>query len=157
MKIIGLDGKEYQTVEQCEAADTEFEAARKAEEESAQKEVENEKALASKQKKDLAEKIDNAQQSYNETLDYYLRVKQEAEDTVKKARAEANKIIREAAKEVEKASSARMEAIAEFNRMYGPYRTSLTGDAAKREFDRIMDMFDMNNSIDKILDLVRML
>lgn len=157
MKIIGLDGKEYQTVEQCEAADTEFEAARKAEEESAQKEAENEKALASKQKKDLAEKIDNAQQSYNETLDYYLRVKQEAEDNVKKARAEANKTIREAAKEVEKASSARMEAIAEFNRMYGPYRTSLTGDAAKREFDRIMDMFDMNNPIDKMLELFRML
>lgn len=145
MKIIGKDGLEYETVEACEKADIAFDKQQEAEAEKEQKrlaDLEQKKAELSKQKKEAADKVEVTDKNYQAALDNYIKVKQEGEEYIQQVRKDVNKGIREAAKEVEKASEERMNAIAEFNQEYGPYKTVLTGDKAKKEFDKFMDMFN---------------
>ena len=61
MKILGKDGKEYSTVEECKAAELEFDK----QQEEKQKAEDAKKLVISKERKELATKIDVASDAYS--------------------------------------------------------------------------------------------
>lgn len=132
MKIYGLDGKEYKTIEECMKADEAFEKAKK---EAEAKEAEK-KALISKQKKEKADAIKLAEEELNLAQVAYDKAEEKARELIAKAKEEARKIISEASKELKLASNKRYEAIAAFNKDFGTYTTTYTGKEALEEYNR---------------------
>ena len=149
MIILGKDGKEYASVKECLLADAAFDkrvadekAKLEAEKKALEEKVAEEKALVSKKKKELSDAIEKAEENYIAAYNIYDSAKADADRIIQEAQKKANDILAAAAKEVEKASKAKMNAVAEFNKEFGPYRTTLTGAKAAREYNRISSDFD---------------
>lgn len=158
MRIIGLDGKEYSSVKACQIADKNYEAKLQAEKERAELEqkraqeaAEREKTLISKKKKELSDKIEKADEAYVAACRVYDSEKLKAQQLIKDAREEANRMLVAASKEVEKASADKMRAVADFNKEFGVYKTVLTGSRAIEEHNRIVNeinkMFEFFSNI----------
>lgn len=154
MRIIGLDGNEYSSVKECQIADKNFEAKVKAEKEreeleqkKAQEAMENEKNLVSKRKKELADKIEKADEAYVAACRVYDSEKVKAQQIIKEAKEKANQMLVAASKDVEKASADKMHAVAEFNKEFGKYTCVLTGSRAIEDHNRIV------NEISKMFSL----
>ncbi len=142
MQIIGKDGKEYSTVEKCKEADKAFD---KAQEEKRMAE-EIKKAEISKERKELADKIDAAKDAYNLAVEAYNEAKAEARKIIEEANARANEILKEAGDNVDKAATDKRNAMVEYNDKFNkPYVRYITGDEAKREYDNIVD--EMNSML----------
>ena len=145
MKILGKDGKEYSTVEECKAAELEFDK----QQEEKQKADDAKKLVISKERKELATKIDVASDAYYTALKSYDEAKAKARKLVGDANAEASKILDEAKKKVNEAASEKRNAVIEYNNKFNkPYVKYITGDEAKREYTRIVD--EMNDMIDSM-------
>lgn len=157
MIILGKDGKEYNSVKECLAADLAFDkkiadekAKAEAERKALEEKVAEEKALVSKKKKELSDAIEKAEENYVAAYNVYDSAKAEADKIIQEAQKKANDILTAAAKEVENASKAKMNAIAEFNKEFGPYRTTLTGAKAAREYNRFSS--DFNRIFNKLFN-----
>lgn len=138
MQIIGSDGKEYNSVEECRKADEAFEKAKKkAEEEAAEK-----KALISKQKKEKADSIKAAESDVEIARTEYNRAQAKARDMVAEAKEEAKKLVEEAGKVYRDALDKRYQAIVDFSKEFGTYTTTYTGKEALDEYNRIVDSFN---------------
>lgn len=138
MKIYGLDGKEYNTVEECIKAD---EAYTKAKEEAEAKEAEN-KALVSKQKKEKADAIKAAEDDLALAQTAYDRAEEKAREVILKAKEEAKSIMSEASKTLKEASNKKYETIAAFNKDFGVYTAKYTGKEALEEYNRFVRNFN---------------
>ena len=146
MKILGKDGKEYSTVEECNAAELEFD---KQQEEKQKADEAASKQKAAEERKELATKIDVASDAYSAALKSYDEAKAKARKLVDDANVEASKILDEAKKKVNEAASEKRNAVIEYNNKFNkPYVKYITGDEAKREYTRIVD--EMNNMIDSM-------
>lgn len=128
MRIIGKDGKDYASEKECIEADKKYEEELKAKKETELKKVEAEKTAVATRKKEKAQAVEEARNKCTEARKLYQVAKKKAEDILR----EANK---EAAAKVEKASEERMNAVIEFNKEFGPYRTVLTGNDAIDAFN----------------------
>ena len=138
MKIYGNDGKLYDTVAEAKQADKVLEATKA-------KEAEEKKtatdAIAA-QKKELSNKIDLATKKYEDALANYDVLKVKAEDMIREANKNAYNILLEGAKEVEKASSEKMNLIKEFNEKFNrPFTKYYTGSEAEAQYNRIIKKF----------------
>ena len=111
MKILGKDGKEYSTVEECKAAELEFDK----QQEEKQKAEDAKKLVISKERKELATKIDAASDAYFTALKSYDEAKAKARKLVDDANVEASKILDEAKKKVNEAASEKRNAVIEYN------------------------------------------
>lgn len=138
MKILGKDGKEYESVEKCLEADRAFEEAQKA------KEIEegNKKNAASKRKKELADAVKESDNKVRQAEESYEKSKTEANRIIKEANEKAREILTEGLNGVEAATKERTKAIQTFNNEFGPYMISYTGDAASKEYARWMREVD---------------
>lgn len=121
-------------------------------EESAREEQERKNQI-SINKKAAATKVEIATEEYDKAADAYEKKKKEAlkildsaEDEAAKifdkANAEAQKILNEADKSLKEARINKLNAISEFNREYGPYKTVLTKENAEKEYNRFIDDID---------------
>lgn len=146
MKIFGLDGKEYKTVEDCVAADKVFEEARKkAEAEEAEK-----KTLISKQKKEKADIIKAAEDEVALAQADYDKAREAAKEIINRAKEEARKLVTDASTKYKEATDKKYKAIADFNKEFGTYTTTYTGKEALDEYNRVMRSF--NSIWDRFFD-----
>ena len=155
MKIIGKDGKEYASVKECLTADKNYDLAleeQKIKDEQEKKalsdKIATEKAELSARKKEYANKIESAKDEVDYYKKEYEKAKLEAKKIVDEANDKAEEILKGAAKSLEEASEKKMIAIAEFNKEFGPYQTTLTGLDAINEYNKVVkQMDDMLNNL----------
>ena len=138
MKIYGLDGKEYSTIDECLSAD---EAYTKAKEEAEKKENEK-KSLISKQKKEKANLIRVAEIELDAAQANYDRAEEKAREILTSAKESARKLIADASKELKKAFNKKYETIANFNKEFGTYTTTYTGKEDLEEYNRLTRNFN---------------
>lgn len=136
----------FPDVKACEKAEADYTAKKAAEEakfeadkKALEEKVAAEKALVSKKKKELSDAIELADEEYVAACKVYDIAKKQANDIMKEAKTKASDILSVAAKDVETASQKKMNAVAEFNKAFGAYRTVLTGARAAEEFHRIFN------------------
>lgn len=132
MKITSeITGKEYPTVEACLKAEKVFKA-------------EEEKKLAntSKRKKELASKVELADKQLSEANKLYEIAKTKATEILEKANKEVKEILTASKEQVKKAEEDKFNAVMEFNKEFGVYTTTVTGEKAAEELEKSLKRFD---------------
>lgn len=124
-----------------------------------EQEEQERKNKVSAEKKIAATKVQIATEAYETAADAFEKKKKEILKNLDDAEAEAAKIInaandkadeelKTATEELNKARSAKLEAISEFNNSYGPYKTAITKESAEKEYNRIAE--DINYWLDNL-------
>lgn len=143
-----LTSKVYDTLEECEEADKAYVEEQKAAEERA-KQLEAEenakKAALTKIKKELADAVTDADNNLNKALEDYDSARNTAAEMLEKSNKEVSELLNEAKKNVEAARKAKQQALLEFNRKFGPFKVSYTGEKAKQEYQRMRKELDFNS------------
>lgn len=127
------------------------------------KEEQEKKNKISALKKIAATKVEVAVKAYEKAADAYEKKKTEVLEILDKAEQEAADIINEANKEAEKqlqlandefkkAKKAKFDAVAEFNKSYGPFKTTITNEQVEKEYDRFIS--DLDNWMNKLYKLI---
>lgn len=98
-------------------------------------------AQKSKHKKELANKIEDADKKLNEANKLYDIAKQKAADILEKSNKEVKEILEAAEKEVKKANEEKLDAILAFNKEFGEYSVTYTGEKAANEYNNILRSF----------------
>ena len=138
--------KTYDTEDECQKEELKF----KEEKDKVQKELD--KALKEREEKDkvketskkeLAKKIEEAEQEVTEANNLYDTAKEKAKAIMDEARKKANVILDTAREKVKEAQEKKYNAVAEFNKQFGPYTTTLTSAQAAQIY---------NNTLRKIND-----
>lgn len=132
MKIIGKDGKVYETVKECLKADEAYEEAQAAKEKA---EVEKKNAI-SVRKKELADAVQAAEEGVATAQAELDEVREEARKLIDEAQLKARDMIKEATEKYREASGERYKAIQNFNKEFGTYTTTYTGQKALEEYNR---------------------
>ena len=115
--------------------------------------AEEEQKTSSRRKKELSDEIEKASTFLDEAYKFYEAERAKAKDILKEAQEKADKILLEAKeeaknlvslaeKEVKKASEKKTQAVSNFNKEFGPYKTVLTGDKALDEYNKLIRNFD---------------
>ena len=143
MKIYSeILNKIFDTVEECEAAETQYKK------EQEQKDIaKKEKALmVSKEKKELATVVENAELALTKAYDEYEIAKEEVRKILEESNQKAMDILNPAKENIKKAQEEKYKAISAFNKRFGFYTTTYSGDRAYKELKRatswINDVFD---------------
>lgn len=136
--------KYFDTQSDCIDAEKEYEETRK----KAELEAAEKKNAISKRKKELSDNITASEKDVDAAYEKLKHAKAEASKILKEAEDKAGEIVSSATKEVHEALAARRNQIATFNKEFGPYMTTYTGERAKKEYDAIVDrinsMFDFS-------------
>ena len=158
MKIYSEVTKElYDDVKECQKAEDSY-AKKQLEAEEKQKALEakvaEEKAAISKKRKELSDAIEKADEDYVAACNVYDVARKQADDVIIEARKKAADILSAAAKEVEKASEKKMNAVSEFNKEFGPYSTVVTGNKAVELHNKVVSNFYrmFNNAFSDFFD-----
>ena len=116
----------------------------KAEEQKKQELVkkENAAAIVSKEKKELAKKIETADQELTEAYSNLDAAREKAREIQKEALKKIEDILRPAEEEVKSAQCRKLDAVREFNKKYGVFTTTLTGQKAAEEMSRVWKSFE---------------
>ena len=138
MKIIGKDSKVYETVEECMKADKAFDEAEAAKE----KALTEKKNAVSLRKKEKATAIQKAEDALNLASTELDRTREDAKKLVEEAQEKARAMIKEASAKYRAASEERYKAISDFNKEFGTYTTTYTGQKALEEYNRAIRHFD---------------
>ena len=138
MKIVSeykdLDGKIFDTVEACEAAEAEVEKQRKA---LAEKEKDK-----SKLRKKLSSEVEKAEEELQLAYQEYNDAKVKAKSVAEEANKMISEILTAAKDKIRDAEKARTEAIMKYNPECGPYQKTYTGDKAREEYNRLLNSMD---------------
>lgn len=108
----------------------------------AEKEEDIKQSNISKQKKELAKTIEDADNKLKEANKLYHIAQDKAKEILEKSNKEINNILDTAEAEVKKAEKEKLDAIVEFNKQFGPYKTTLTNEEAIDALDRSLERFD---------------
>ena len=138
MKIIGKDGKTYETVEECVKAEKAFDEA----EEAKEKALAEKKNAVSTRKKEKAAAIQKAEDALNLASTELDKTREDAKKLVEEAQEKARAMIKEASAKYRVASEARYKAISDFNKEFGTYTTTYTGQKALEEYNRAVRHFN---------------
>lgn len=95
----------------------------------------------SKHKKELANAIEDADKKLNEANRLYDVAKQKAADILEKSNKEVKEILETAEKEVKKVNEEKLNAILAFNKEFGEYSVTYTGEKAAIEYNNILKSF----------------
>lgn len=129
----------FDTEEECVEAEKEFDR----QQEQIQKELD--KAIAEKKakeeeynasKKELAKVIEAADKKIEEAQSMLDVATTKAREIINEAKQKANEILNAAKSKKAAAQQEKYDAIAAFNKKYGPYTISLTGDKAAEAYNR---------------------
>ena len=145
MKIYSEVTKEmYDSVKECQKAEEAYAKQQLEAEEKAkalEAKVAEEKAVISKKRKELSDAIEKADEEYAAACNVYDVARKQADEVILEAKKKANELLNAAAKEVEKASEKKMNAVSQFNKEFGPYRTVVTGNKAVELHNKLMSNF----------------
>lgn len=109
------------------------------EKEAAAAKAETEKAIT---KARLAKNIEDADNALNSAYDALEIAKKKVEELQKEYDKKVDDILNPAIEEVKKCNEKKVNAIKTFNKVYGPYKTTYTGDRATREWCRTSNLFE---------------
>ena len=101
-----------------------------------------------KTKKELAKAIENADEKINEANKLYEIAQQKAADILEKSNKEAKKVLDDAKEKVKQAEDEKLKALIEFNKRFGTYSKTITGEKAAEEYKKAVDRF--NNSFESV-------
>ena len=99
----------------------------------------------SKEKKQLAKKIEECDSFLEDAYSAYELAKEEAKKILEESNKQVENLLNPAYQNIKEAQKKKFEALQEFNRKYGAYTTIYNGDRARQEFQRaskfIEDLF----------------
>ena len=139
--------KTFNTEKDCLRAEKEFETQKKkdsinqTEDKDCYKNKE-EKSLISREKRELADKITQAEKQLDEANKAYSVAQDKAAEIIEKTNKEVRQILEEAKNKVTEAERVRRDALLDFNTKFGPYTTHYTGQRAIDEFNKAVDRFN---------------
>lgn len=107
----------------------------------AEEEASKQKAIAKISRKEMAKNIDEANTRIDKAYQSYDAAKKQVGELIAETRQKAKSILDPAKKEISDAENARMEAIKEFNKKYGVYTETLSGDKAVAQYNRVLNTF----------------
>lgn len=137
--------KNFDSEEDCLKAERNYQSEQKKIEEKLQKALQEKKAKDEElalSKKELATKIEEASAKVEEANNVYDAAKEKATAILNKAKEEAAGILDVAKNKVREAEKARYEALSAFNKKFGPYTTTLTGEKAAKEYSKAVRRFN---------------
>ena len=133
MRIISdITGKTYPSVEECLKAEQAYQAEQK----KIKDELTKRQNEVSKEKKELSKAIELAEQEVSEANKLYEVAKTKAAEILEKSNKEVEDILKVARDSVKKAEQKRLDAVMAFNKKFGTYTTTVTGEKAAEEFNK---------------------
>lgn len=108
----------------------------------AEEEAKKQKDIAENSRKEMARKIDEANARIDTAYKSYEAAKKQVNDIINEAKKQVKNILDPAKKEISDAENARMEAIKEFNKKYGVYTETFSGDKAMEQYNRVLNQFN---------------
>lgn len=102
----------------------------------------SDKKLISKEKKELSQKIEEADTALDLAYENYEKAKAKVVELKKETDQKCQDIIKEAKKQLRAAQDSKYARVASFNDKFGPYSVSYTGDKALKEMNRHLSWFD---------------
>ena len=139
MKIYSEITKElYDSVEECKKAEKAVEDKHALE----VKEKEEKLANESKRKKELSKAIEQAEEKVKIANNLYETAKTKAAKILEDSNKQVKDILEKAEKDVKEAEEAKFEAIMNFNKEFGKYTVTLTGEKAIEELNKSLKRFD---------------
>ena len=130
--------KNFDSAKECTEAEEKYNREKKEKQEALDKAVEE----SNKTKKELSKVIESAETEVDEANSLYEVAKEKAQQIIKDANIKACDILNAAKEKVKEAEHKRYEAISNFNKKFGPYSTTLTGDKAANEYKKMLRGFD---------------
>lgn len=128
----------YDSPEECLKAEKNYKAEQKKKADAEATRLAN----ISKEKKELARLVEDADARLTEANKLYEVAQNKAAEILEKSNKEVRDILDAAKKEVKAAEQAKLDAILAFNKKFGTYTTTYTGEKAAEEFNRSMNRFD---------------
>lgn len=121
-----------------------LEAEKKYKEEKDKKEKEEAARVAniSKRKKELSKAIEDADAKVAEANKLYSVAKDQAAEILEKSNKQVREILDQAEANVKEAQKEKLNAILAFNKEFGSYKVTYTGEKAAEEFNRSFDRFN---------------
>ena len=101
-------------------------------------------------RKQLAKKIEEAQERVHRAEEAYTDVEKQVEALIEETKKTIEQMYEEPTKELRDAQKNRVNAIREFNDKFGVYTISYSGDEAEKEFDRLWKSLTEWNPIKNI-------
>ena len=147
-----LTRKTYDTEKDCLRAERDFKRNQEqgTQKQEVVKEDKTNKSPVSKEKKECADKITEAEKLLDEANKEYSVAQDKAAEILEKSNKEVKQILDEAKEKVRNAERVRRDALLEFNTKFGPYTTHYTGEKAIEEFNKAINRFN-----EPIYDLFR--
>lgn len=139
-----LLNKPFDTEEECIKAEKAFKAEQKRQQEEIDRIVAERKAkeeALNVSKKELSKAIEDATKKADEANSLYEAVKEKAQSILNEAKKQANDLLESARAKVREAEKEKYEAIAAFNKKFGTYTTTLTGEKAAKEYNNVVRRF----------------
>ena len=113
-----------------------------AEKHKAEEEMNRKNALASKEKKELANAIEKADEELDEAYKQLDLAREKAKEIQREALKKVEETLHPAEEAVKAALDRRYKCVKEFNDKYGVFTTTLTGAKAAEEMSRVWKTFD---------------
>lgn len=126
----------FQTEKECLEQEKKFKEEKKIKD----KQEQEEKAAISRDKKYLADKIEEANKNLKLANENYKLAQEDAKNIIEEANQEASEILKTAKELVRTAEKEKVDAVMNFNKKYGVYTTVLTDDKVLEEFNRTMEL-----------------
>lgn len=141
MKYYSEKTKEfYDSAEACQNAESSLETQlalkKKLEEDLKKAKEEANKLQVSKEKKELATAIEKAEEKVSEAYNKLEAAYTQANEIISEAKSRANDIIKESRADLRKAQQEKYNAVSEFNKKFGTYTTTYSGERAMEEIRR---------------------
>lgn len=143
-----LTNKTYNTEDECLKAEHSYKKEQKRIQDEIEKAVAEKKAkdeAIQASKKELAKAIEEAKAEVDEATAVYDAAKEKAKEILNDANKKINSLLEAAKDKVKTAEQKKYEAIAAFNKKFGPYTTKLTGTEAANEYNKTIKI--INDSI----------
>ena len=100
-------------------------------------------------KKESAKKVELADKKYRDALDSYDEAEIRVQDLIEQTKSKIEDMLKVPIQNIKKAKEERLEALLDFNKKYGPYTTSYSGEQASKEYERLLKA---NGWFDTLLD-----
>ena len=139
--------KTYDTPQACEKAEAEYDAEQKRIQDNLNKAMAEKKAAdeqLAKSKKELSKAIETAESELSEANKLYEVAETKAADILSNARKEANQILDAARVKVKSAQQKKYDALMAFNKKFGTYTTTITGEKAIDMYNKAMKEINSN-------------
>ena len=108
----------------------------------AEEEEKKQQAIAETSRKEMAKNIEEANTRIDKAYQEYEVAKKKVDDLIAETRQKVKSILDPAKKEISDAENARMEAIKEFNKKYGVYTETFSGDKAVEQYNRVLNQIN---------------